>query len=188
MKKWSFMACSVCFLTELRTTRSRVVPSLYQSAIKQMFFRLAYSLFLWRHFLNEGFLISDDQVVINLASTLLSIYCFSQVFITEANPTNIANELRDISKNQVHVSVPHQILHWEYCSIWSINPISIDSSDITVAFYLSFNFSKPLFSASLASLFLHEFLNCYFSGGHIYNSLMICVSPLALVMNNSLIA
>lgn len=79
----------------------------YQTAIKQMFCRLAYSLLLWRHFLNGGFLISDDyslcQVVIKLVGILLSMYCFSQVFITEAKPTNIANELRDISKTKFNV-------------------------------------------------------------------------------------
>ena len=73
------MACSACFLMESRTTSPGMTPLTlglalpHQSLIKEMPYRSAYSLILWRHFLNWDSLLSDDfslcHIDIKLSST-----------------------------------------------------------------------------------------------------------------------
>jgi hypothetical protein len=71
MKRWLLltglltMACSACFLIELRTTNQMAPLTLCWtlpngSLVKKMPYGLSYSLILWRHFLNWGSLLSDD--------------------------------------------------------------------------------------------------------------------------------
>jgi hypothetical protein len=68
-----WMACSVCFLIEPRSISSGVAPATvawslpHRSLIKKMPYRLAYSLILWRIFLNWG---PSPQADIKLASQL----------------------------------------------------------------------------------------------------------------------
>jgi hypothetical protein len=75
------MACSTCFLIKPRTTSLGREPSTMGWALshkslikkKKMPYRLAYSPVLWRHFLNQDPLLSDDcslyQVDLKLSST-----------------------------------------------------------------------------------------------------------------------
>jgi hypothetical protein len=76
----ALMACSACFLIEPRTTSLGMAPPTmgiphgpHQSLIKKMPNKLAYSLILWRQFLNRSSFFSDDstlcQVNRQLAST-----------------------------------------------------------------------------------------------------------------------
>lgn len=60
------MACSTCFLLQLRTTCPGVaLPTaswtLHQSLIREMSHRLVYRLTRWRHFLSWVFLFSNDH-------------------------------------------------------------------------------------------------------------------------------
>jgi hypothetical protein len=67
----TWMVCSVCLFTlllvEPRPKQPNVsIPTIYwalppQSLIKKMSYKLAYSLFLWKHFLNWGALLSGDS-------------------------------------------------------------------------------------------------------------------------------
>jgi hypothetical protein len=78
---------------------------LHQSLIRKIPCRLAYSSVLWRHFLNLGFLLSDDvrlcQVDIKLSSTIYgmvnSIYLFNfcpdDLSIDEVRILNSPNSL-----------------------------------------------------------------------------------------------
>jgi hypothetical protein len=66
MKEYHFLACSACSLIEPRTTSPGMAPPTmgwaltHISIIKKMPYRLAYSLIVWRHFLNWGSLLSND--------------------------------------------------------------------------------------------------------------------------------
>ena len=66
MEGCCLLACSACCVIERRTTSPGMAPPTmgwalpYQSLIKEIPYRLAYSPILWRHFLNWGFLLSDD--------------------------------------------------------------------------------------------------------------------------------
>lgn len=75
------MAWSTCFLIAFRAASSGVCPHTmlwafwYQSVIKEMHYRLVYSLISQRNFLNQGSLLSDNyclcQVDIKLTCTTL---------------------------------------------------------------------------------------------------------------------
>ena len=73
-----------CFLTEPRTSSPGMAPPTIDQAVPHqslMFYRLACSGVLWRHFLSWGSLLSDDsslfQVNINAVSSPISFYLSS---------------------------------------------------------------------------------------------------------------
>jgi hypothetical protein len=76
---------SACFLIVPRITIPGMAPSTmgwalpYQLPVKKMPCRLAYSPILWRHFLNQGSLLSDDFSMCQFDIELLSTLSFSNL-------------------------------------------------------------------------------------------------------------
>jgi hypothetical protein len=57
------LACSACFLKELRTTNLRMAPPTMSWALPHwsLIEKMPYSWISWRHFLNWGFFLPDDS-------------------------------------------------------------------------------------------------------------------------------